>query len=273
MIYWDLDGVLRGLSEAAFGEEPTDWHQKKDGKGLVELVNDNKNLLLEAKPLPYLSVAIELGEVVVLSHQPESWRARSNEWLDRHIGWDYKVYYVNSFEEKLSFLRPGDALIDDYPFEAETDYSIPPALITVDKPYNKNKGGLVRVKNVDELRHVLSHWPGDKKPDEFYPGKIITADTAGGFVKNNQGKTEWHMLSDDTMEEVVRVLMHGAKKYAPDNWKKCNDPYTYYDAARRHMKAWKGGEYFDKDSGYPHLAHAICSLMFQNELDKINKRR
>jgi ribosomal protein L32 len=36
----------------------------------------------------------------------------------------------------------------------------------------------------------------------------------------------------------------------------------YFDAAQRHIWAWKAGEETDSETGASHLAHAICCLMF-----------
>ena len=33
-------------------------------------------------------------------------------------------------------------------------------------------------------------------------------------------------------------------------------------ACHRHLQAWWSGERLDKESGLPHLAHAVCCLLF-----------
>ena len=35
----------------------------------------------------------------------------------------------------------------------------------------------------------------------------------------------------------------------------------YFSAAHRHIHAWVGGELRDRESGLPHLAHAVCCLL------------
>lgn len=82
-------------------------------------------------------------------------------------------------------------------------------------------------------------------------------------VKFDSEKLRWSLLPRGTMEEVLKVLEHGAKKYAPDNWKHVPNLETrYYDAAMRHIDAYWQGEYLDEESGEAHLAHAICCLLF-----------
>lgn len=85
------------------------------------------------------------------------------------------------------------------------------------------------------------------------------------FVKNDSGKLEWSLMPFKQLEDVVRVLMFGAKKYSRDNWKKCDDVNRYKDALMRHVTAYIEGEKFDKGKGgdnLPHLAHAICNCLF-----------
>lgn len=81
--------------------------------------------------------------------------------------------------------------------------------------------------------------------------------------KLDAGTRRFTLLPWSVVGEVVDVLEFGARKYAVDNWKKVPDAETrYVNAALRHVTAVIEGEKFDPESGLPHLAHAICSLMF-----------
>jgi hypothetical protein len=95
-----------------------------------------------------------------------------------------------------------------------------------------------------------------------------TGTTTGSFKKDDSGKRQWRLLPVYATECIVKVLEFGAKKYAPDNWRKCEDTMRYYDAALRHLLAWKSGEKVDPDSKMPHLWHAACNLLFLVELEK-----
>ena len=65
------------------------------------------------------------------------------------------------------------------------------------------------------------------------------------------------------MRLVLAVLEFGAQKYAPGNWLKVSEPHERYtNAALRHLVARIEGEVRDPESGLPHLAHAVCSLLF-----------
>jgi len=95
-----------------------------------------------------------------------------------------------------------------------------------------------------------------------------TANTAG--KKFDDGKIQYHLMPVAALETVNRVLMHGAKKYGDGNWRNVeNAEQRYFNAAMRHMQAWLNNEDTDPESGLPHLAHAVCSLMFLVERESI----
>jgi len=94
-------------------------------------------------------------------------------------------------------------------------------------------------------------------------------------IKFDQGKPDWSLLPYGPLEEVVRVLEYGRDKYTQtledgtivsgaDNWKLVdNSNHRYWNAAMRHMIAFKEGEKIDDESGRMHLAHAICCMLFE----------
>jgi hypothetical protein len=84
-------------------------------------------------------------------------------------------------------------------------------------------------------------------------------------VKHDGGKLRWDLLPTKAVREVVRVLTHGAQKYAPGNWKHVPGArWRYYRAARGHMEDWWDEDMpnEDSESKISHLAHAICCLLF-----------
>lgn len=89
--------------------------------------------------------------------------------------------------------------------------------------------------------------------------------------KDDQKKGRWDLLPWEALDEVVKVLTHGAERYAPENWRLVEGwRWRYLAALLRHVTAWARGRKFDEDSGLPHLAHAICCGLFLLELDKSN---
>lgn len=82
-------------------------------------------------------------------------------------------------------------------------------------------------------------------------------------IKHDQEKPRYSLLPVEPIEEVVKVLTIGAKKYADDNWKNV-EPYAdrYYSAALRHIQSWRKGEIKDRETRLHHIAHAVCCLIF-----------
>ena len=76
-------------------------------------------------------------------------------------------------------------------------------------------------------------------------------------------KLDYPLMPWRAVDEVVKVLMFGARKYQRDNWKKVpNGMRRYAAAAYRHINAMMEGEWRDVESGLPHAAHAVCCLIF-----------
>lgn len=87
--------------------------------------------------------------------------------------------------------------------------------------------------------------------------------------KFDQDKDRWDLLPMDVVEDVVKVMTFGARKYGPNNWQQVeNGRERYYAALLRHINAWRRGEAVDPETGLPHLAHAACCLGFLQWLDK-----
>jgi hypothetical protein len=87
-------------------------------------------------------------------------------------------------------------------------------------------------------------------------------------IKFDEEKLRWDLLPLDLVNETVKVLTLGAKKYGPNNWQKVTDGIDrYYAALMRHITAYRSGEFLDDESGLTHLAHAMCNLIFLYALE------
>ena len=86
--------------------------------------------------------------------------------------------------------------------------------------------------------------------------------TSNETVKHDSGKPDMTLVDPDFMEGVAKVLMFGAKKYDRDNWRKGTKHSRVLAAAYRHLNKILKGEYYDEESGLPHLHHAATNLMF-----------
>jgi hypothetical protein len=97
----------------------------------------------------------------------------------------------------------------------------------------------------------------------------ILPDMSEGIKKNNEGikydsgKPDYSLLPFGALDDAVKTLTYGAKKYSRDNWRKVPDFHNrYLAAAFRHITSHARGETFDPETGCYHLSHAIVSLMY-----------
>ena len=93
---------------------------------------------------------------------------------------------------------------------------------------------------------------------------VIASQTATtGGRKFDGGKTQFGLMPPFALTEFADVLTYGAKKYNPENWKWVPDAKRrYFDAAMRHMWAWKCAAKNDPETDLHHMAHAMCCLAF-----------
>lgn len=80
--------------------------------------------------------------------------------------------------------------------------------------------------------------------------------------KYNEGKLKWNLISWKALEPMVKVLMFGANKYAPNNWKKGLKYSVISESLQRHLYAFMEGEDSDPESKLSHLGHILCNAMF-----------
>lgn len=92
--------------------------------------------------------------------------------------------------------------------------------------------------------------------------------------KNDAGKNRLDLVSPSIIEGIGWIRTFGTNKYgSPDNWKTIDDPITRYKAAAmRHFEAYRKGEFYDKESGYPHLWHVACNIMFLIDLEDMKPK-
>lgn len=95
----------------------------------------------------------------------------------------------------------------------------------------------------------------------FTPEQIASMFPTQGR-KDDDGKLPYHLIPGDALEEVVRVLQHGAKKYGDRNWEKGMFWHRPFGAIMRHAWRWWLGEDRDPDSGCLHTACIACGAFF-----------
>lgn len=89
-------------------------------------------------------------------------------------------------------------------------------------------------------------------------------------LKYDAGKTRMDLVMHglpNALKGVGDILTFGAKKYRAHSWRHVPNGVARYEAAAmRHLLAHSAGEFQDPESGFPHISHAICNLMFVQEL-------
>lgn len=94
-------------------------------------------------------------------------------------------------------------------------------------------------------------------------------------VKHDKDKLRFDLLSPYALEEIVKVLTFGAKKYGDRNWEKGLTYSQLVAALYRHLNKFQQGKDVDEESNCQHMASiAFCAMAIlhfqatnQNHLD------
>ncbi len=81
-------------------------------------------------------------------------------------------------------------------------------------------------------------------------------------LRYNNNKPKWSLVPQSALLPMVEVLEFGAKKYAPENWKKGLSIREICESLKRHLDAFMEGEDNDKESLISHIGHMQCNTLF-----------
>jgi hypothetical protein len=84
----------------------------------------------------------------------------------------------------------------------------------------------------------------------------------------NEGKLKWSLVDFDSLEDMVKVLEFGAKKYGCNNWKKGLKTTEIVESLLRHTTAYIRCEDVDSESKISHIGHIMCNAMFLSYMNK-----
>ena len=129
-----------------------------------------------------------------------------------------------------------------------------------------------------DLKKLAGSWTGESTPESEvgfpmpltpgHPRSVTAVGTTSGKkklmegVKNDDGKPAFGLLAPEMLHGVSVILEYGARKYAARNWEKGISYTRVFGGLMRHLWAWWGGEKYDPETGYSHLWHAGCGIMF-----------
>ena len=120
----------------------------------------------------------------------------------------------------------------------------------------------------------VTHCPCPNCATIILDNGIVNIEVVEEFLKFDSSKLRMDLIPPSSTKALAEVLTFGASKYKPNNWRNCKDLARYEGALLRHIQAYREGETYDKDSGMPHLWHAMTNLAFLIELDgKSNKKK
>ncbi len=152
-VYWDLDGVLREFGTYVLGYEPSYWDAiNKDGKTVIELVNERPEICLECPESKYLPIVNEyLDKITIMTNQLPSWIPFTDKWLNNHIQIQYEVIYTKNPGDKLARLKEGDILVEDFP-----NFPCYDNIVLIDRTYNKHVSAPLRISTISDLKKFIS---------------------------------------------------------------------------------------------------------------------
>lgn len=88
-------------------------------------------------------------------------------------------------------------------------------------------------------------------------------------IKKDDGKDRYDLLHPYSMEQLVKILSMGARKYAARNWENGLNWSRLIASLKRHLAAIERGEDYDPESGLLHSAHVECNAHFLTAYYKI----
>lgn len=146
--------------------------------------------------------------------------------------------------------------------------------------WEKSKGAKEEVRVARMLKIPIFSYPSldylGVDPLAEQANKFNTQDSKGA-TKFDDGKARLDLIPTFPLFQLAEVLAYGAKKYTNQeasgeyNWTKGFVWSRTYAALLRHLFSWYSGKDIDKDSGLPHLSHALCNLVFLVEFSKTHK--
>lgn len=189
----------------------------------------------------YEAMVLGLKEVWIIGGQ--SIYEQTMSYVDRIE----QTLIMDSYKGDTYYIRPANAININYPV-AIVDTKIGVTYQFLSFKVNKD----MTVKPSLDIKQIVI----PKGTINLSTGKVLGR-------KYDSNKPRYSLLPENTVLNVVQVLEYGAVKYEPGNWKHVPDARTrYYDAAMRHIDDWWNGSEIDEESSLPHLAHAICCLLF-----------
>lgn len=113
----------------------------------------------------------------------------------------------------------------------------------------------------------------------------VPTQPSGGAARFDTGKAQLELISPIAMVGLAKILTFGAKKYAPNNWRKGMSWSRCIGSLKRHLAAFEAGIDLDYDencegckagtclnhTGLLHIDQILCNAMFLSEYARTHK--
>lgn len=135
------------------------------------------------------------------------------------------------------------------------------------KTYHRYNSVLLAVdRTTINTKWIKSLYPLDSEDNLAEDTTVTTAYKDN--LKHDDDKCRLDLVEPSLIEAVGWIRTFGIKKYPEVYGYKKLEPWRIMGALLRHINAYRKGEKYDKESGYSHLWHAACNLMFLIELER-----
>lgn len=98
-------------------------------------------------------------------------------------------------------------------------------------------------------------------PKERYADHNDWKTTSSKGLRFNEGKPRYDLLPAHAIDQLVKVLSAGAKKYADRNWEKGMEWSSVVASLKRHLAKYEQGEDYDEETGMLHMAQVMWNAM------------
>lgn len=130
--------------------------------------------------------------------------------------------------------------------------------------FGENQNLNLKYIDMDDVDFIAERAETEARLELFYTKYSKTG------VRHDGDKIRHDLLPAVAINELAKVLTFGAKKYAPNNWRKGMDWSRIIGSLKRHLAAIEKGEDFDSETGLLHSAHVMCNAAFLTEYYKIH---
>ena len=132
--------------------------------------------------------------------------------------------------------------------------------------YGDPKPKINEIYNSEDIigrdRERVKYWAEDSSREVAEEWEEVIDNLESTAMRYNDNKIEFSLIDLNSLEDCVKVLAFGAKKYTRNNWQKGFPLTSILNSMMRHISALQKGEMIDPESGLSHIGHIQCNALF-----------